>query len=408
MATFKMVIKISDRKQDGTWNVKIRVTHNKATRYIATPFWVNQEQLTRSYKIKDALVADKVEAEIKRYREAVANLGFIADGLTVDHLIELVRNSCQSEKIDFLQFMDAHVRTLYNNGSDGTAYAYNTACESLRRYNKNKPLYFSNITAHYMLGYFKSLEGLKANTIRTYITAIKTAYKLAMKYYNDEDLGIVIVKRDVFKLIELPPEGEGKRDSLSVEQMQAIINTPYTGSWRHDFFKDMFVLSFITFGSNPKDLFGLKHSDYCNNVITYRRKKISKRKRESSEIQIRLTDVAKKILSKYSNDKEYLISFDGRTRDSRYCKYVHEVFKSAGIEKDEKLFRFYTARHTMATLARNECGIDYMTVHQMLNHTAPQSLRTTDVYIKRDFSLLWEANEKLLELFDWSFYLNQS
>lgn len=418
MATFKMVIKISDRKQDGTWNVKIRVTHNKATRYIATPFWVNQEQLTRSYKIKDSLIIDKVEAEIKRYRDAVLNLGFIADGLTVDHLIEIVRNGCQSERIDFLEFMSNHVRSLYKNGNDGTAYAYNTACNSLKKYNKDKPLYFSNITAHYMLGYFNSLEGLKPNTIRTYITAIKTAYKMAIKFYNDDELGINIVKRDVFKLIDMPQEDDSERDSLSVKQMQAIIDTPYTGSWYCDFIKDMFILSFMLFGTNARDLFFAKKSQYEDGILTYRRQKISRRKGRSAEIQIKVPEPAKVILEKYSGDSEYLIDFGGHKRSVTVCRYIHATFQNAGIEeKGDYLSRaghtkgeyvFYTHRHTMATLAINECGIDYMTVHSMLNHVVPQSLRTTSVYIKRDFSLLWEANEKLLKLFDWSFYLNQS
>lgn len=99
------------------------------------------------------------------------------------------------------------------------------------------------------------------------------------------------------------------------------------------------------------------------------------------------------------------------------CRYIHCIFQNAGVEeKGDYLSKighkkgryvFYTARHTMATLARNECGADFMMVHQMLNHATPQSMRTTDVYIQKDFSPLWEANEKLLALFDWSFYLNQ-
>ena len=66
-----------------------------------------------------------------------------------------------------------------------------------------------------------------------------------------------------------------------------------------------------------------------------------------------------------------------------------------------------TARHTMERLARNECEIDFMIVHEMLNHVSPNGFSTTDVYIKKDYKKLWEANEKLIVLFDWSFYLNQ-
>ena len=61
----------------------------------------------------------------------------------------------------------------------------------------------------------------------------------------------------------------------------------------------------------------------------------------------------------------------------------------------------------MATFARNICGIDKATVHEMLNHASSKDFAMTDVYLRRDYSHLWEANDKLLSLFDWSFYLNQ-
>lgn len=415
MATFKAVIKPKERKQDGTWNVKIRVTHNRVTRYIATPFWVTQEQVTRSFKIKDSAILDKVELEIKRYRDAIINIGFIADGLSTDHLIRLVNND--SDKIDFIKFMEDYVEDLYKKGRTGTAKVYARSCLSLKKYNKNKPLYFSNITSYFMLDYYNSIsKRLKDNSIRSYIISIKTMYRLAEKHYNDEEMGITIVKRDVFRLIELPPLEDSDRTSLTVEQMQSVIDVPYTGAWYHDFIKDMFILSFVCLGVNPKDIFFMKKENLIGDILTYRRSKISNRLGKESEMQIKLSDVAKIIIAKYSKDKKYLIDFRGRTRDISQCNYIHEVFKNAGLEdfrslkesnSDKYKYCFYTARHTMATLSRNECGADFMMVHQMLNHATPQSLRTTDVYIQKDFSPLWEVNEKLLNLFDWSFYLNQ-
>lgn len=416
MATFKALIKPNEKKQDGTWNVKIRVTHKRAVRYIATPFWVTQEQLTRSLKIKDSAILDKVEQEIKRYRGAIVNIGFIADGLDIDHLIQIIRNNSDSERIDFLQFMEEHVKNLSQQGRTGTAYAYKTAHTSLKRYNKNKPLYFSQITSHYILGYYKSLQELKPNTIKSYMTAIKTAYKLAIKYYNDDDLGINIVKRDVFKLIDIPNSIDSDKESLTVEQMQSIINTPYTGKWLYDFAKDMFLFSFMCFGINARDLFFIKKEQYKDGILSYSRQKII-RKGKEADMKIKLSEPAKIIIEKYSGDNDYLIDFQGRERSVAVCRYIHCIFQNAGIEeKGDYLSKighkkgryvFYTARHTMATLARNECSVDFMMVHHMLNHATPQSMRTTDIYIQKDFSPLWEANEKLLALFDWSFYLNQ-
>ena len=50
----------------------------------------------------------------------------------------------------------------------------------------------------------------------------------------------------------------------------------------------------------------------------------------------------------------------------------------------------------MATIAANDAGIDRWTVNLMLNHT-DQSMRVTELYIKRDFTHINEANDRLMK-----------
>ena len=415
MPTFKSVVIPSNRKHDGTWNVKIRVTHNRVVRYVATPFYVTQSQLTRGYKIKDAKINDLTNQKIKEYQDIVLNIGFLINDIDVDHLIRLLQN--QGQQIDFFVYADKYVKDLNAQGRTGTAQSKLVAITSLKRFNNGRPLYFSQIDAQYMYDYYQSLQRLKTNTIRSYIASIRRIYKCAQLHYNDDDLNIIIVKHGVFKLIDLPPTNNGDNTAFTREQMQAIINTPYTGTWMYDFAKDMFILSFVCFGINPTDLFFIKKEQCKNGILTYRRKKIANRNGKDAEMKIKISEIAKIIFDKYSGDSEFLIDFRGHVRNINVCRYIHATFQKAGIEKEGGLLErqgyykreyvFYTGRHTMATLARNDCGVDYMTVHQMLNHATPRTFKTTDVYIQKNFSPLWEANEKLLALFDWSFYLNQ-
>ncbi len=414
MPTFKGLILPSNRKQDGTWNVKIRVTHGGKSRFLPTPFYVTQDQLTRGYKIKDAKINDKIDEKIRAYRNAVANIGFVAANLDIDHLVRIIQN--QETPIDFFVFADNYIKKLTANKRNGTARAYNTAINSLKDYNKNRPLYFAQINARYMYDYFCSIQDMKANTIRSYISAISRIYNAAQLHYNDDDANVILVKHGVFKLIDLPQMEFNGDVAFTIEQMQAIIDTPYTGTWTYDFSKDLFILSFVCFGINPTDLLYAKKNQCKDGIFTYHRKKVANRTGRDAEMKIKLPEVAQIILNKYSGDKEYLIDFRGHSRRTDVCRYIHATFQNAGLEKGGLLERighhkgeyvFYTARHTMATLARNECGVEYMTVHQMLSHATPNNFKTTDVYIQRDYSLLWEANEKLLALFDWTFYLNQ-
>lgn len=45
MATFKA--EIQNKRQDGTYNIRIRVTHNRVVRRLSTNIYVTAEDLTR-------------------------------------------------------------------------------------------------------------------------------------------------------------------------------------------------------------------------------------------------------------------------------------------------------------------------------------------------------------------------
>lgn len=415
MPTFKAIIRKDDRKQDGTWNVKIRVTQNRESVFISTPFYVDQSQLTRGYKIKDTAIISQTEKKIAEYRDMIVEIGFGVEDMNVRQIVNALEK--KQDNIDFMQYMFSYADNLQKTKRTNTASIYKTAAMSLYRFNGERPLYSQQINAQFFHKYFLSIQSLKSNTIRAYMICIRTMYKAAQLQYNDDDSGVINFKHGVFKLVTLPQQNDSERETLTVEQMQALIDIPYTGKWFYDFTKDMFILSFMCFGINAKDLFFMTKDQYQDGMLIYRRQKVVNKLGKEAEMKIKLSEPAKIILDKYSGDDKYLIDFGQHKRTIHVCRYIHGAFQNAGIEKEGDYlskvghkkgeYVFYTNRHTMASLARNECGIDYMTVHQMLNHATPNAFKTTDVYIQKNFSPLWEANEKLLGLFDWSFYLNQ-
>jgi integrase len=58
---------------------------------------------------------------------------------------------------------------------------------------------------------------------------------------------------------------------------------------------------------------------------------------------------------------------------------------------------YYYARHTWATIAYNDCGIDMQTIHEALNHASDANMKITDVYVKKEFTRIWDANRKVLD-----------
>lgn len=416
MATFKYIVRSSYKKQDGTYRVYIRITHNRMNRYIATPFHVTNEQVTRGFKIKDQIIIDSLEEKIKEYRNKTNKIGFVADKLHIDELIKLLNEEVE---IDFLKFWEDYIKVYKDEERMGTYSAYKSSLYSLTKFNNNNPLYISQITPTFCLKYYKSLSGLRNNTKLSYMNTFKYIYKQAQKKYNNSYIGEIKVPYGVFDLIQLPKVEFRKDNAIkNIEEMQAIIDVPYTGTWCYDFSKDMYILSFCCFGTNLEDLFSMTKENYKDGILSYRRKKTARTSGSSVDMKIKVPEPAKIILEKYSNDEYYLISTNGHARSKEViAKYIHYTFSTAGLEeiktscrnigKNRNKYTFYSCRHTMASFARNICGTEFMTVLEMLNHVPPSSFKTTDAYLWKDFSAIWEANEKLLSLFDWSFYINQ-
>ena len=72
---------------------------------------------------------------------------------------------------------------------------------------------------------------------------------------------------------------------------------------------------------------------------------------------------------------------------------LSKIAEDLGIEELD----FYAARHTWATLAQNNAGIDKWTVHTALNHV-DDNTRITDTYIKKSWEPIDKANRKVLNL----------
>ena len=55
MATFKYMVRKGKMRADGTWNVVIRMTHERAVRYLPTSMYVTKADLTSAFKIKNII-----------------------------------------------------------------------------------------------------------------------------------------------------------------------------------------------------------------------------------------------------------------------------------------------------------------------------------------------------------------
>jgi integrase len=120
------------------------------------------------------------------------------------------------------------------------------------------------------------------------------------------------------------------------------------------------------------------------------------RRADGAYIEVNIPSQAKELMKKYA-DKERMFRFHRQYADeSGFNKALNIGLRTVAKDIGVDSLQFYQARHTWASIARNDCGIDAYTVDKALNHIS-KDLQLLDVYVKRDFSAINKANKKVID-----------
>lgn len=231
-----------------------------------------------------------------------------------------------------------------------------------------------------------------------YTNSIKTIFNAAREFYNDEDNDIIRIKHslDRYKPVE---QNVAKKRALDVETVRRIFSLPYLGrngsvTNRHDLALDCFRLSFCLMGMNSADLYNAMVLN--GNTIIYDRMKTRDRRSDKAEMQVEITDYIKPLVEKYKGKKRVFDFYERYASMENFNQAINIGLKEVGKELGVEKLQFYAARHSMATIAVNDVGISKYIVNDMLCHVSPD-MRVTELYIKKDFKPINDANVKLLD-----------
>lgn len=394
MATFKATIFKDRQRPDKTWNVVIRFTHTRKVRYISTTMYVTRKDITASFKIKNANVLDRCNELIKTYRERISELNLEFNDIDIDTIVSYLKQKKDKRGISFTDFAN---KWIYSSTIKGIKN-YKTALNALYAFVGRDNILCEEINVKTMKAFENALKD-RPRAQSLYPNCIKTIFNAVREYYNDEDNDIIRIKHslDKYKPVE---QNVAEKRALDVETIRRIFALPYDNirvkgkSSRHDLALDCFRLSFCLMGMNSADLYYADRLE--DNTIIYDRMKTKDRRRDKAEIHVKITDYIKPLVEKYKG-KNHVFNFSERfaTMES-FNRAINIGLKDIGKEIGIERLQFYAARHSMATIAVNDVGISKYIVNDMLNHT-DQSLRITELYIKKDFSHINEANVKLLD-----------
>ena len=221
----------------------------------------------------------------------------------------------------------------------------------------------------------------------------------ARDFYNDEDNDIIRIKHNLRKY-KPQQQNVAEKRALTAENVREIFELPYSGmkvrsqNSRRDLAKDCFILSFCLMGMNSADLYNA--TEYDGEFITYNRTKTKDRRNDSAKMVVRVHSFIKPLLEKYRGT-DHVFNFSERFSSmSDLNRSINVGLKQIGKEIGIEHLQFYSARHSMATIAVNDLHINKYVVNEMLCHV-DEAMKITDLYIKKDYSQINEANYKLID-----------
>ena len=405
MATFKALVRAHQKRRDGTYCVSIRVTHKGKHKYMATGLYAGKDDVTKSLKIKNSIILDATEATIKEYRTRCNELGVALEKYDVKQLCEILKAPKTGEwHVSFFDYAEKVIATK----SEGTAKTYRVAVGWLRRY-AGDTVALSDISKKILSGLLEFIDTHKGerNSKKqggciafSVMQKLRNIYKEARKEFNDHELGMVRLPFNPFENLKVKSGEAAEKRAISAEKIREIsaLHIDESAQPLLSFSRDVFLLSFALMGANVADMYEWKSDQYKEGRITYKRKKTRARRADGALISVEVQSEILPLLEKYADpDGVYLFDFSRRYDGSNNMSWsIAYQMKQLGAKIGEEDLTFYAARHSWATIALNDAGVDKYTVHECLNH-AGGAMAITDVYIKKNWTRLDKANRAVLD-----------
>lgn len=415
--TFKAVVIPGNRRNDGTYNVKIRVTFAGKARRLPTNIYAGPGDLTRSLRIKSPDILNRTDALIARMRDAVADISpFDLEGRDVDYVVRRIKEEMQggSFRLDFFAFADEFLA----GKTPQTRRSYVSAVNALERFVGRRQLDVNDITKAMLLDFVAFVDAEprlwwdpKKNAARKtarakkgssssarYIARLAAIYAGARERYNDEDGGRIVIPRTPFYYVKVQaPAPQGQRN-LGEELMQRII-LARGRTQKEEAALDAFRLSFLLMGANLADLYAARAFE--GDVWTYNRKKTQARRADRAAMRVTIPPEARPILARLTQGRggAWLARLHTYAKDTDDCTaFVNRNLRAWAEREGVAPFTFYAARHSWASIAR-KAGVEKATIDECLCHVGDFAI--TDIYAERSWDLLDAANRTVLELFSW-------
>ena len=402
IATIGTVVRDDGWKKNGTNILRLRLTFKRQSRYIKTNILLRKNQLDRNGQIKETSVRLKADSLVKQMEDKISGIdSFALQGMDVDDIVRYLQTedaTPESFKLDFFKFAE----TVIGAKTGQSRKTYTSALNSFRSFCKKEAMDISCVTSSLMRSWESWLvekHGEGARAVSAYTACIAFIHGQARLKYNDEESGINRI-RNPFQFYKPPRQRISRHRNIDGALIQKMIDMRASLSGRERLGVDVFLISFSLMGMNSPDLFTCTAP--AQDIIHYYRTKTRSRRDDKAEMYVRIDPLVKDIIKEYSPKKSKL-AFDFSERYSTYSVFGANVNKGLRQFCDrigyEGKVTLYSARHSWASMAY-KAGVERGIINDGLCHV-DKGMKVTDIYINKDWSILWKANNTVLKEFRW-------
>jgi|GEM_PF-99441 len=443
MVTIKETVIARRKKKDGTWNLKIRVTHKRKVAYIETPHFVNEKQLKKDLTLKDPFLMTLINPVVDGFRKKISELGEEKiDLLDVYGVVDyLKKKELTAERINIIEFGETQIVELDKLGRKGSRDNMKAVVYGLQDFFGSSDVPITEITSKMLRKYEEHLRkprivrrpdqnkvmrerktrGVSDGGLHNHMRDLRILFNKAIDLYNDKEKGIEIIKHFPFAKYKLVNAPRSTKRKLTIEQVKqirdvkiltydeiklhkkAIIEKPdyehknlvyvQMDSREHQA-AELAMLSFYMCGMNAVDLYYLPPADEDSiNRLEYSRAKTKGRRRDNAFISLHIPDVALPLYVKYAGKLQQRYSSQ-QGLDAAISRGMRLLGEKLRIPK----LWFYDLRHAFGDQARNICGFPTDDVAAALNHK-DNTNSVTDIYISKSWAIVDKVQRGVLRLY---------
>ena len=368
-------------KQDLTCSVSIRVTYQRKRKYYPTGISVQASDFDRAMTAKRRTEGDtRLFKRINSFLSKAIESAEVLPVFTFGQFEDIYLNN--REAADSVSFgFEKYIRELKEEKRVGTAVSYECAKASLEKF---KPgLKYADVTPALLRKYENWMEenGNSQTTVGIYLRSLRTIFNRAS---IDKALYPFGEKKGKYSI----PTGRNIKKALNLQELAKIFRyQPQPGS-TEEMARDYWVFLYLSNGMNVKDFCLLKRKNIEGDILTFKREKTKRSKRELLPTVVSLKPETKAIISKWGqhtlNPEAYIFPHlhKGMTAEQeravvqQLTKTINKYMKAiAGECEISKPVTTYFARHSFATVLKN-AGASMEFISEALAHSSQQTTKS--------------------------------